>query len=235
MTTPRPTVLHIEDDSLWQTAILSALRALPQIAHAQHASTARDGLVAATALRPDIVLLDLSLPDGDGLILARELARLPHGPRILFLSSRRDVAALHAAGEPHVSGLIWKIGGVFEQLPEALAVVAQGGRYYSPEAREAMRRFRSDPKAFFKLLTPRELDLMPHVACGASDAEIATALGLSEHTVKTHRLSAMWKLDLPSAPRLTHWAIVNGFGLKSTAAPTPTPARPGMPTLCHDG
>lgn len=166
----------------------------------------------ARTLRPSVILLDLQLPDTEGAQLAEELAQLPHEPRIVVLSVRQDPVSLHAACAPHIAGLIWKNADTLAHLPAAIAAVAAGGRYFPAEVRDALRRFRSDPKAFFKLLTPREQELMSFFARGASDAEIAAACGLSAHTVRAHRQNAMHKLDLPSFARLVHWAIVNGFG-----------------------
>ncbi|MBA3850508.1 MAG: hypothetical protein C0502_11035 [Opitutus sp.] len=212
MTNKQLSLLHIEDDSLWQTYLFTALRVLPFVAHVERAPTGAAGLALARTLRPDIVLLDLGLPDADGVTLAAELVRLPRPPRVLLCTARRDAAVLHTASEPHIAGLLWKCGDVAEQLPAALATVAAGGKYYPPEVREALRRLRAAPQAFFKLLSPRQIALLPHFARAESDAEIATALGLSAHTVKSHRQTVMRKLDLHGAARLTHWAIVNGFG-----------------------
>lgn len=205
---------------MWQTVIAAALRAVPSVAHIERAATGRDGLTLARTLRPDLVLLDLVLPDAEGVDLALDLARLPFPPRVLLLSARRDAAALHAASQPHIAGLLWKCGETLEQLPQAIATVAAGGKYYPTEVRDAFRRLRADPQAFFKLLSPRQIALLPHFARAESDEEIATALGLSAHTVKSHRQTVMRKLDLRGAARLTHWAIVNGFGGAEAAAPS---------------
>lgn len=78
--------------------------------------------------------------------------------------------------------------------------------------RESLRRFRADSRAFFKLISPRELDLLPYFAQAWSDEEASAHVGLSVHAVRTHRQNVMHKLDLPDAAKLTHWAIVNGFG-----------------------
>jgi DNA-binding NarL/FixJ family response regulator len=208
----RLSLLHIEDDSFWRTVISAALSGLPHVAQVQTAPRARDGLAMAAQSLPDIVLLDLQLPDGDGLTLARELMLLPRAPRIVLLSVRQDAAVLHAASEPHIAGLLWKFGDVLGLLPSAIETVAHGGKFHPPEVREALRRFRCDPNAFFKVLSDGEINLLPYWACGASDAEIADARGISTHTVKSHRYSVMRKLNLHSTARLIHWAIVSGFG-----------------------
>lgn len=202
---------------MWQTFITSALRGLPCVTRYECAPTAMDGLALARTLRPRIVLLDLMLPDGDGVALAKELALLPHPPRVLFCTARNDSAVLLAASQPHVSGLLWKTSDLAAQLASAIASVAAGGKYYPPEVRAALRRFRADPNAFFKLLSPREIALLPHFGRGDADAEIAAGLGLSAHTVRSHRRSVMQKLDLPSTPRLIHWIIAHGFATPLTA------------------
>lgn len=211
-------LLHVEDDSLWQTVISTALSGVPRVAHVQTAPTARDGLEMAAALRPDVVLLDLQLPDGDGIALGRDLALLPRPPRIVILSARQDSAVLHAAREPHIAGLLWKYGNTLRLLPSAIETVARGAKYYPPEVQASLRRFRADPNAFFKILSTRELELLPHFGNGDSDDEIAAALGLSAHTVRSHRQNVMHKLGLPNTARLIHWIIVNGFATSAASA-----------------
>lgn len=204
-------VLHVEDDSLWQTCLLEALRAVPFVARVESAPTGAAGLAMATRLRPDLVLVDLSLPDVDGVVLAGDLGRLRPRPRVLLCTARRDDAVLLAASEPHVAGLLWKTGDLLAHLPAALTAATEGGKYYPPDVREALRRFRTAPSAFIKLLSPREIRLLPLFGRGDTDAEMAAALGLSVHTVRSHRQSIMRKLNLPSTPRLIHWIVVHGF------------------------
>lgn len=214
----RLSLLHIEDDSLWQTVIATALRGVPGVAHVQAAPSARDGLAMAATLRPDIALLDLQVPDGDSIALARDLAQLPRPPRIVILSARRDSAVLQAASEPHIAGLLWKAGDVLRHLPAAIEAVASGGKFYPPAEREALRRFRADPNAFLKIFSPRELELLPQFGCGADDREIAAGLGVSVHTVRSHRQNVMRKLNLHNTARLIHWIIVNGFAAGASSA-----------------
>lgn len=211
MTKPRFSLLHVEDDSLWQTSVAGVLRGLPEVKSYETVATVSAALERVRDCRPDLVLLDVVLADGDGLQLARELAALPIPPKILLLSVRRDDVVLQAAHEPHVAALLWKGGDVLMGLPEAVRTVAAGGRYFPPEVREALRKFRSDPAAYFKILSDRELDLLPLLGSGFSDEEAAAQLGLKASTVKTHRLSILAKLNLPSTARLIHWAIQRGF------------------------
>jgi two-component system response regulator NreC len=211
VTTNNHTVLHIEDDSLWQSAVSAALGGINGIGRVARATDRASALVQLDQLRPDLVLLDLMLPDADGMAFALELAQTRHQTRILILSVRRDPVVLHTAHTAQIAGLLWKTADVFTELPAAVTTVLAGGRYYPAEVRAALRRFRADPQAFFKILSPRELGLMPYFGRGWADDEIARAVGLSDQTVRSHRHHIMRKLDLPSAARLTHWAIQAGF------------------------
>lgn len=211
MTKSRITLLHVEDDPLWQTTVAGVLRDWPEMEQCDCVGTASAAKACAPKLQPQIVLLDVVLPDGDGLQLARELAMQPWQPKLLMLTVRRDDVVLQAAGAKHIDGLIWKSADVGAHLAEALRRVIAGTKYFPAEVREALRKFRADPSAYFKILSDREMELLPLLGSGASDGDIAAALGLSVHTVKSHRHSILAKLNLPSTPRLIHWAIQRGF------------------------
>ena len=211
MPTRKYSLLYVEDDSLWQSAVALALKGMPEIASITTARDATSALASAEMSHPDIVLLDLVLPDMDGLALALKLAQMRQAPRIIVLSARRDSVILNAASQPHISGLIWKSAHTFSELSRAITHAVRGEKYYPEEVRAALRRFRADPIAFFKILSARELELLPLVGGGRSDEEIATLLGLSAHTVRSHRQHIMRKLGLPTAARLVHWAILQGF------------------------
>lgn len=95
--TPSITLLHVEDDALWQACIGAALRNLPEVRHYEAVTTTSAALDRAVALRPSILLLDVVLDDGDGLTLARQVATRDPSLRVILLSSRRDDALLQAA------------------------------------------------------------------------------------------------------------------------------------------
>lgn len=184
---------------------------MPEIRVFETVTSAAAALDRVPVLRPDVVLLDVVLPDGDGLAVARALGALETPPRIVLLSVRRDDVVLQAASSPPIAALLWKTGDVLEKLPEAIRIVAAGGKYHPPEVREALRKFRADPQAYFKILSDRELELLPRFGEGMSDEEVARFFNLSIHTVKSHRQNILTKLGLHSTARLIHWAIMRGF------------------------
>lgn len=87
----------------------------------------------------------------------------------------------------------------------------RGEKHLSKAVREPPRNLRADPEAWFKILTDRELQLLPHFGEGASDDEVAAEFHLTVATVRSHRLSILTKLNLPNTARLIHWAIKRGF------------------------
>ena len=217
-----PFILYIEDDSPWSEVVEAAVRAWPGAGRFAAASPDQ-GLALARTHRPEVVLLDLPLPDADGIALARDLGRLPHAPRLLLLSARTHNAVLFQAAQPHVAGLLWKTPAVIRELPLALQEVASGHRFLPPDVGAALRRLRSAPDAFFKFISTRELELMPVFGLGRTDDEIAARVGLSPLTVKTHRQHILAKLGLHRSVDLVQWAIQNGFA----AQPAPAADRTG--------
>jgi two-component system response regulator NreC len=204
-------ILYIEDDSPWCELIETAIRGWPGARRFTAAATTAQGLRDARTLTPEIILLDLPLPDADGFALARELSRLPHRPRLLLLSARSHDAVLFQAGQAHISGLLWKTPAVTRVLPVALQEVAAGRRFLLPEVGMALRRLRADSEAFFKFISERELELLPIFGLGCTDDEIAARVGLSPLTVKSHRQHILAKLGLHRSVDLVHWAIRSGF------------------------
>lgn len=211
MPTNRLLILHVEDDPLWRSLIAQLLQAVPGVRQCVQCATGADGLKSAQSHQPDIVLLDLRLPDADGFVVAAELGRSQLHLPIILLSARLDEAALVNATQPHIAGLIWKSTEVDSQLPRAIEEVTAGRKYYPPLVRESLRRLRTDPRAFFKILSDREIELLPLFGLGLTDQEIADRSGPSPLTIKSHRQHIMAKLGLHRTPELIYWAIKRGF------------------------
>jgi two-component system response regulator NreC len=217
-------ILHIEDDPLWRGLFGRLVQSISDVRQCVQCETGAKGLDLALTHQPDIVFLDLRLPDADGFTLAEELARLVATSRILLLSARNDDSALINATQPHIAGLIWKSSEIAQQLPVAIETVSAGRKYFSRVVREQLRRLRADPQAFHKILSDREIGLLPRFGLGLTDQEIAAQSGLSPLTVKSHRQHIMAKLGLHRTPELIHWAIQHGF--------VPPPPRIGW--VCED-
>ncbi len=204
-------ILYIEDDSPWCELVEASARAWPRCGRFAAAASVDEGRRLARANEPEIVLLDLPLPEADGFALARELPRLPHRPRLLVLAARSHDAVLFQAGRGHVAGMLWKTPAATRALPLALEEIAAGRRYLPPEIGAALRRLRGDSNSFCKLISERELELLPVFGLGGTDDEIADRVGLSPLTIKSHRQHILGKLGLHRSVELVQWAIQNGF------------------------
>jgi DNA-binding NarL/FixJ family response regulator len=107
--------------------------------------------------------------------------------------------------------MLWKTAEVRGLLRAGLAEVLAGHRFFPAGVRDALRAVRSDPDAFFKILSERELAMLPLLCLGSPDTQIAQQTGLSPATVKSHRQHIMSKLDLHRAADLVRWAAEKGF------------------------
>ena len=146
------------------------------------------------APRPDLVLLDVKLPDGSGLTLIDELRALASEPRILVLTSFVDDAAVREAMRRGAAGYVLKHEGP-AALVDHVRAALRGEVPMDPRAVRALARPRRDPLAE---LTPREREVLQGIARGLSNQEIASELGIAEPTVKTHAGSIFGKLGVDS-------------------------------------
>lgn len=211
MNTNAPKLVHIEDDA-WSVQIVRELvRHWPEIEHAGAAVSAAEGAALCRQTRPAIALIDLRLPDGDGFSLGKALRQLPHPPRLIFLTARKDDAALFALSRDPSLSLLWKSPAINDHLRPAVAEALAGRAYQPPEVRANLLRLRRDPLAFFKILADAELELLPLFGRGLSDQDIAAATGRSAFTIKWRRHQIMRKLDLHRATDLMRWARQKGF------------------------
>ena len=151
------------------------------------------------------------MPDADGFDLALTLANFPRPPRILVLTMKADAVTLFRAGYAYIAGMVWKTGQVQETLRCAVREILAGRRYFPEDVRQAMRATRTDPAAFFKILSGRELSMLPLFCQGLTDQQIGEQNGLCPATVKSHRQHIMTKLDLHRTADLIRWAAEKGF------------------------
>lgn len=170
-----------------------------------------EGREICRSWHPDLVLLDLGLPDVDGLELVPQLQALVKGMRIIVLSSYTDECTVHRAQQACVHGFLDKNEQPLGVLAEAVSEVMNGRLYLSPSARRMRAMLRTDPTAFNKVLSDREQQLLGLFGLGMGNEEIASRHGLSVHTVKIHRRNIMGKLGLHSTPQLIRYAIEKGF------------------------
>jgi DNA-binding NarL/FixJ family response regulator len=211
----RLTVLVVDDHPIWRDGVTRDLEAAGLVV----CGTAGDGAQAlrvATATRPDVVLLDMHLPDGSGAEVARRLALLDPPPRILVLSAsgeRDDVLAAMTAG---ATGYLVKSAAGAELL-DGIRRVAAGDPVFTPGLAGLVlgeyRRLASQPKgsAATPQLTDRETQVLRLVAKGLTYPQIAERLVISLRTVQNHAQSTLTKLQLHNKAQLVRYAIEQGL------------------------
>ena len=160
---------------------------------------------------PELVILDLVLPDGDGLDLLPDIFSMAPGAKVIALSSHIDEFTLHRAMSSRVHGILDKNEQPVRILREAIATVLNGQRYISSLVQRLKASARENPAAFDKILSDREQEVIKLIGEGLTNEQIARRLGISVSTAKHHRLNIMAKLDIHSTPQLIHYAIEKGF------------------------
>jgi len=168
-------------------------------------------LVAHT--KPDLVLLDLHLPNLDGFGVVEAIRRMAPRIRILVLSSHCDDYSVFRAEKAHVQGFVDKNTSAVAALKSAIAAVSDGGVYFSPTFKRMKAKRHGNPHSFDKLLTERECAVLALVGEPLTDPQIARVLKISEETVEKHRFNLRHKLDLSTTAELIRYARDHGFTL----------------------
>jgi DNA-binding NarL/FixJ family response regulator len=168
-------------------------------------------LAAVAALRPDVLLLDLKLPDRDGTDVLRALADGGTdrdggpAPRVLVVTSFTDLTTTVPAIRAGASGLVYKDVSP-AALADAIRSVHAGHVVLPPDVASALASGDGGPRRLAQL-TPRERDVLAEIARGRSNREIARSLVLSEKTVKTHVSSILTKLDVADRTQAALYAV----------------------------
>lgn len=168
-------------------------------------------LPAIRRLEPDIVLLDLMLPDMDGLKLAEAVLKDLPRTRVLALSSLRDPATLNRVHELGLHGFVDKREQNVRVLRQAIDLVSRGHGFFSPVYGEVIGRLRRDPKAFNRMLSNYEQNVLGLIGESKSDEEIARILRVKPLTAQARRRDIMRKLGIHNTPKLIQFALENGF------------------------
>jgi DNA-binding NarL/FixJ family response regulator len=211
-------VLVVDDHPIWREAVARDLEAAG-LDVCGTASDVAQAVRVATATRPDVVVLDLQLPDGSGVDVARRLTGLEPMPRILVLSAsgeRQDVLDAMTAG---ATGYLVKSAGAAE-LVEAVRSVAAGEAVFTPGIaglvlgeyhRLATSPAPADGSAANPALTERETQVLRLVAKGHTYPQIAELLVLSVRTVQNHVQNTLTKLQLHNKAQLVRYAMEQGL------------------------
>lgn len=196
-------MLVADDHAVVRRGLRTFLHVQPDIEVVGEAADAAGCLAAVARLRPDVLLLDLRLPDRDGVDVLRELAAGP--TRVLVVTSFTEFTVTVPAVRAGAAGLVYK-----DVSPPALAgairSVHAGHVVLPPDLAAALARGDSGRRRLDQL-TPREREVLAEIARGRSNREIARTLVLSEKTVKAHVSSILAKLDLADRTQAALYAV----------------------------
>lgn len=209
----KPRILIADDHSI----LLAGLRKLVE-GTCEVVGMVEDGralIAAAKRLKPELILLDISMPLLNGLDAARELKKLVPDAKLLFLTMHSSPTYATEAFKAGANGYLLKQSAASE-LPLAIEVVLKGQSYLTPSITKpvlemAMRPGQAAFKSSLANLTPRQREVLQLIAEGKGTKEIASLLNVSVKTVEFHKARLMEQLDLHSTPALIKFAIVEGL------------------------
>jgi DNA-binding NarL/FixJ family response regulator len=218
-------VLLVDDDDLMRAGLRAVLSSDETLEVVGEATTGRHAIDRVRALKPEVVLMDVRMPDLDGIAATRELLSLSPEVKVIILTTFEQDDYIFGAISAGASGFLLKRTKP-EELINAVHTVATGDSLLSPSVtrrvidRVARQHFPADePDRRLAELTPREREVLELIARGSSNGEIASALVIEESTVKTHVKRILIKLGVRDRVH----AVIFGYesGLTRTG-PRPT-------------
>lgn len=199
-------VLLVDDHQLVRDGLHSRLGETPGIEVVGEAGTGQEALALAASLQPDLVLLDIGLPDMSGLDVAAKLGEVAPGTRALMLSMYDNREYVLSALRAGAAGYVLK-DATSKEIIAAIRAVAAGASYCSASLTTALATGGSEPPT----LTEREREILILVAKGNSNKRIAQQLDVSVRTVETHRLNLRKKLGIETPAGLIRYALQQGW------------------------
>ncbi|HET8750940.1 MAG TPA: response regulator transcription factor [Gaiellaceae bacterium] len=225
MTEPPVRVLLVDDDDLMRAGLKAVLSSDETVEVVGESGDGRTAVESARSLRPDVVLMDVRMPDLDGISATREVLDTSPGVKVVILTTFEQDDYIFGALNAGASGFLLKRTGP-EQLLAAIHTVAAGDSLLSPSVtRTVIDRMARQPtpqigpNRLLDALTPREREVLELVARGLSNGEIAAELVIEESTVKTHVKRILMKLRLRDRIQAVIFAYENGV-----TRPGPKPA-----------
>lgn len=209
-------VLLVDDQRVFREALRAFLDQQSDLSVVGEAANGRDALRLVRTLKPDVVVLDVAMPEMNGFETAARIRAQAPGARILALSAHDDKRYVLGMLEAGVAGYVSKDTAA-RDLVQAIRKVAAGQSYLGPEVTEAviggMRDIRSGGGAASGLHTlgRREREVLQLLAEGHRSAQIAERLSIAVDTVMAHRRNIMRKLNLHSVSELTKFAVREGL------------------------
>jgi DNA-binding NarL/FixJ family response regulator len=220
-------VVIADDDDLMRAGLAELLSSDPSIEIIGKAATGREAVERTRRLDPDVVLMDVRMPDLDGIAATQELTTIAPRTRVLILTTFEQDDYIFGALRAGASGFLLKRTRP-EELIAAVHTVAAGESLLSPSVtRRVINRMAQQPtpelanQTKLTELTPREHEVLELVARGLSNREIATELVVEESTIRTHVKRILMKLDLRDRVQIVIFAYESGVNRPAATAESP--------------
>ena len=207
--TPYRTVV-IEDQMLFRDILCHLIESDSNYSLVGKASSGTEGWEVFQQTKPDLILMDLHIPELNGIELGKRIFQAMKDVRILALTSLIDSSTTNRVYEAGFHGYVEKNQPI-NVLRKAMLTVAEGGFYFTDLVRENQKKIQADPDAIQKILSPKEIRVLAEVAKGRTSQEIAESLELSKRTVENHRHRIMQKLQIRNASELVRFAMDNNL------------------------
>lgn len=207
-------ILVVDDHAVVRAGLRALIQSDPSMRIAGEAAGGLEAISLVEKLRPDVLVLDLSMPDMDGILVTKELHEKYPDIRILILTVHEDEALLREAMKSGASGYILKYAAE-KELIEAINRIISGGMYVDPKMLPSLfneeKNLTQAPDDLVEPLTPREIGVLKLIVEGYTNRQIGVELGISVRTVEGHRANLYGKLGLRSRVELVRYAKQHGM------------------------
>jgi two-component system NarL family response regulator len=211
-------VMVVDDHDLFRVGLASELKTHPELEIVAQASGGKAAIRLAGELRPDVILMDLSMPDVTGPEATREILKRDPSIRVVALTIRAEEADIQAALSAGASGYVLKDASS-DDVVAAMRAAIQGAAWLSPKAAAAVAETirKAAEEGLAAALEPapslsrREIEVLRLIATGLDNNEIAAELGISLSTVKNHVSRILWKLGVGNRLEAAVYAVRQGI------------------------
>ena len=198
-----------DDHAIFRQALAPLLQAEAGIALLAQAADGREAWKLIESLRPDVAILDVSMPEITGIEIAQRVEAAGLDTRVLLLTMHDDPLSAIQAQEAGAAGYVLKDNS-FEELVLAVQTIAAGGTFVTPSIRAKLREYQRNGRAT-SALSPREREVIRLIALGNSSKQIARLMDISPRTVDTYRNRLMEKLGLHCLAQVVRHALLAGI------------------------
>jgi DNA-binding NarL/FixJ family response regulator len=208
-------IVLADDHSIMRSGLRALLQQHPDLQVVGEANDGREALDLVESLRPDVVVLDITMPNLNGIEAARQMAAKQLGVAIIVLSMHSDEGYVLRAMKAGFHGYLLKESAEIDLL-HAIRAVTQGKAFFSPAVsrmlvEDYVRQLQDkEIEDSYDLLTARQREILQLIAEGKSNKDVANILNLSLYTVETHRSNILQKLNLHTVPDLILYAVRKG-------------------------